>query len=60
MGRKETGNRALVEDFTKWLFQETGVVRVVKTEHHRTDETEPRDAYRKKANVVSDKLVAIY
>lgn len=54
---KETGNRAVLEDLTKWLFQETGVVRVVSTTHHRHGETEPRDAYRKKDNVVRILLV---
>lgn len=49
---KETGNRAFVDDLTKWIFQETGVVRVVSTTHHREGETEPRDQYRKKDNVV--------
>lgn len=27
------------------------MIRVVRTEHHRSDETEPRELYRKKANV---------
>ncbi|WOO80500.1 Dolichyl-diphosphooligosaccharide--protein glycosyltransferase subunit [Vanrija pseudolonga] len=48
---KETGNRAFVDDLTKWIFQETGVVRVVNTTHHRQGETEPRDQYRKKDTV---------
>ncbi|KAL1411902.1 oligosaccharyl transferase glycoprotein complex, beta subunit [Vanrija albida] len=51
---KETANRAFVDDLTKWVFQETGVVRVVSTTHHRQGETEPRDAYRKKDEVTYD------
>jgi oligosaccharyltransferase complex subunit beta len=49
----ETGNAAFANDLTSWLFQETGVVKVVSSTHHRDDETEPRDQYTKKDPVVS-------
>lgn len=50
---KETGNRQAVEDLTKWLFQETGVVKVVETRHHRKGGEQPEEEYRKKDEVVS-------
>jgi oligosaccharyltransferase complex subunit beta len=48
----ETGNAAFAEDFSKWIFQESGVIKVVSSTHHRDDETEPRDQYTKKDQVV--------
>lgn len=51
---KETGNRQAVEDLTKWLFQETGVLKVVETRHHRKDGEVPEEEYRKKDEVVSE------
>jgi len=51
--RLETGNAAFANDFTSWIFQETGVVKVVSSTHHRDDETEPRDQYTKKDPIVS-------
>lgn len=50
--RVETGNAAFVTDFTKWVFQETGVVKVVSTTHFREGETEPREMYTKKDDIV--------
>lgn len=50
---KETGNRKAVEDLTKWLFQETGVLKVVETRHHKKGGSEPEEEYRKKDEVVS-------
>lgn len=49
----ETGNAGFAADYTKWLFQETGLLKVVSTYHHRDSETESRDAYTKKDPVVS-------
>ena len=46
-------NKLLAEDLTKWIFQETGVVKVVATHHHRAGETEPREMYTKKDDLVS-------
>jgi oligosaccharyltransferase complex subunit beta len=45
-----------LEDLSKWLFQETGVLRVERTHHYREGETEPRDEYTKKDLVVSSCL----
>ncbi|KAK1927813.1 putative dolichyl-diphosphooligosaccharide--protein glycosyltransferase 48 kDa subunit precursor [Papiliotrema laurentii] len=48
-GVSETSkNKEFAEDFTRWIFQETGVVKVVATHHHREGESEPRKMYRKK------------
>ncbi|WVR03633.1 hypothetical protein IAU60_000627 [Kwoniella sp. DSM 27419] len=47
----ETGNAALVTDFTKWLFQETGVVKITDSTHFRAGESEPRELYTKKDDV---------
>jgi hypothetical protein len=51
--RLETGNAAFANDFSSWIFKESGVVKVVSSTHHRDDETEPRDQYTKKDPVVS-------
>jgi len=53
--RLETGNAAFANDFSSWIFQESGVVKVVSSTHHRDDETEPRDQYTKKDPVVSQR-----
>jgi hypothetical protein len=55
MVRLETGNAAFANDFSSWIFQESGVVKVVSSTHHRDDEVEPRDQYTKKDPVVSQK-----
>ncbi|WWD16332.1 hypothetical protein CI109_100758 [Kwoniella shandongensis] len=47
----ETGNAEFVSDFTKWVFQETGVVKIVSSTHFRAGETEPRDLYTKKDDI---------
>ncbi|BEI79776.1 hypothetical protein CcaverHIS002_0103050 [Cutaneotrichosporon cavernicola] len=57
---KETGNRAALEDLTRWLFQETGVIRVAKTHHHRVGEKEPREAYTKKDEVAYEITIQEY
>ena len=51
--RVETGNAGFAEDFSKWVFQETGVVKVISSTHHREGETEPRELYRIKDDLVS-------
>jgi hypothetical protein len=53
MASLETGNAAFANDFSSWILQESGVVKVVSSTHHRDDETEPRDQYTKKDPVVS-------
>lgn len=54
MLRLETGNAAFAEDFTKWVFQETGLIKVVSSTHHRDSDLLSRDAYTKKDPVVRD------
>ena len=46
-------NALFADDFTKWIFQETGVVKIVATHHHRAGETGPREMYTKKDDLVS-------
>jgi oligosaccharyltransferase complex subunit beta len=53
MNRFTTGNGEFVDAFTAWVLQETGVLKVVHTDHHRVNETEPREMYRIKDDVVS-------
>ncbi|WVQ93730.1 hypothetical protein IAU59_000807 [Kwoniella sp. CBS 9459] len=43
----ETGNAEFITDFTKWIFQETGVVKIVDSTHFREGEAEPREMYTK-------------
>ena len=45
-----------MEDFTKWIFQETGVVKIISTSHHREGETEPRELYRIKDDLVNNTI----
>ncbi|WVF66102.1 hypothetical protein IAT40_000841 [Kwoniella sp. CBS 6097] len=47
----ETGNAAFITDFTKWIFQETGVVKIVDSTHFREGEVEPREMYTKKDEI---------
>ncbi|ODO07875.1 hypothetical protein I350_03456 [Cryptococcus amylolentus CBS 6273] len=47
----ETGNAAFATDFTKWVFQETGVVKIVSSTHYREGESEPRTFYTKKDDI---------
>ena len=49
-----TGNAGFMEDLTKWVFQETGVIDVIASTHHRQSETSARDKYRIKDDLVSD------
>ncbi len=55
--RYTTLNADFVEDFTRWIFKETGVLKVVETAHHRVDEAEPRRMYRIKDDLVRLRLV---
>lgn len=48
-----TGNGEFLNAFTAWVLQETGVLKVVHTDHHRVNETTPREMYRIKDDVVS-------
>ncbi|EIW68966.1 oligosaccharyltransferase complex subunit beta [Tremella mesenterica] len=56
----ETGNAAFAEDFTKWIFQERGVVKVISTAHHRQSENQPREQYTKKDDLVYSVTLAEY
>jgi len=40
-----SGNLQFTRDVAKWTFQETNVLRIDKTEHHRVNETEPLEQY---------------
>ena len=51
--RMKTGNAEFAQDFSKWIFQETGVVKVVSTAHHRKGESESKEIYRIKDDLVS-------
>ncbi|WWC58336.1 uncharacterized protein I303_100876 [Kwoniella dejecticola CBS 10117] len=46
-----TGNAEFISDFSKWIFQETGVVKIVDSTHHRKGESEPRELYTKKDEI---------
>lgn len=48
----QTGNAGFAEDLTKWVFQETGVVKVISATHHRAAEPSPRELYTKKDDMV--------
>ena len=52
-----TGNADFIEDFTKWVFQENGVLKVLSTRHHRVTEVEPRNMYRIKDELVRSILL---
>ncbi|KAK8861744.1 hypothetical protein IAR55_002567 [Kwoniella newhampshirensis] len=54
----ETGNADFVTDFTKWVFQETGVVKIVSSTHSRAGETEPREMYTKKDDITYELTLA--
>ncbi|EPT06254.1 Dolichyl-diphosphooligosaccharide-protein glycosyltransferase [Fomitopsis schrenkii] len=41
----KSGNEQFASDVAAWTFQETGVLRVDDTTHHRVNETAPRDKY---------------
>jgi len=41
----KSGNEDLVNAMTKWVFQEIGVLRVGKINHHKIGESEPPEAY---------------
>ena len=47
-----SGNKHFVEDVAGWTFQETNALRIDRVEHHRVNETEPREQYTINDNVV--------
>jgi dolichyl-diphosphooligosaccharide---protein glycosyltransferase subunit DDOST/WBP1 len=48
----KSGNKQFVQDITKWTFQETLVLRIDNTTHHRVGEAVPRETYTTNDNVV--------
>lgn len=40
-----SGNTQFARDVAAWTFQESLVLRIDKTEHHRLNETEPQELY---------------
>ncbi|KAI0657230.1 dolichyl-diphosphooligosaccharide-protein glycosyltransferase [Cubamyces menziesii] len=42
---KQSGNRQFARDVTAWTFQESNVLRIDTVEHHRVNETLPRETY---------------
>ncbi|KAF4615153.1 hypothetical protein D9613_003385 [Agrocybe pediades] len=41
----KSGNAQFARDIAAWTFQENNVLRIDKIEHHRVNETEPRELY---------------
>jgi len=42
---EKSGNQALVDSLSKWVFQEKGVLRTGAVTHHKVGETSPPEAY---------------
>ncbi|KAJ9108348.1 hypothetical protein QFC20_003509 [Naganishia adeliensis] len=55
-----TGNGEFLNAFTAWVLQETGVLKVVHTDHHRVNETTPREMYRIKVDVTYTATLSQY
>ncbi|KAJ9125623.1 hypothetical protein QFC22_000585 [Naganishia vaughanmartiniae] len=55
-----TVNGDFADAFTAWIFQETGVLKVIQTEHHRVNETESREMYRIKDGVTYSATISEY
>lgn len=51
--RHQTANQAFAEDLTKWIFQETGVVKVVGSTHYGKGGELEKEQYTKNEQVVS-------
>ncbi len=49
---ERSGNEALSQALTQWLFKEKGVLRVVEVKHHKVGEKNPPSAYTIKQNIV--------
>ncbi|KAJ3064787.1 hypothetical protein HDU98_011838, partial [Podochytrium sp. JEL0797] len=52
VGSKKTANAKFVNELSKWVFQEKGVLEVRKTFHHRPTETQQHGSYRIKEDLV--------
>ncbi|KAI9168256.1 oligosaccharyl transferase glycoprotein complex, beta subunit [Blastocladiella emersonii ATCC 22665] len=51
-GATRPSNQAFVNELVRWTFQEKSVVRAGRTAHHKVGETEQRDMYRIKDEIV--------
>ncbi|KAF9572574.1 hypothetical protein EC968_009717 [Mortierella alpina] len=56
----KAGNRKFIEELTKWIFQEKGVLDVVAVEHHKVGEEEAPAHYRIKDNMTYTISLAEY
>lgn len=56
----KSGNAKFCRDVAAWTFQESLVLRIEKTEHHRVNATEPSEQYTTNDQLVSGVLVSPY
>ncbi|KAJ3205579.1 hypothetical protein HDU82_005110 [Entophlyctis luteolus] len=57
---KKTANAAFVAELSKWAFQEKGVLKVVKTFHHRLLEDKQHGSYRVKEHLLYELELSAY
>lgn len=57
---KQSGNRQFARDVAAWTFQESQVLRIDSVEHHRVNETLPRETYTTNDRVVRRLLNIIH
>ncbi|KAI9342767.1 Dolichyl-diphosphooligosaccharide--protein glycosyltransferase subunit WBP1 [Zopfochytrium polystomum] len=60
IGTAENSNFNFVTELSKWVFREKGVLKVVKTYHHRPSEDKQHGAYRIKDELVYEIDIAEY
>lgn len=58
VSRYKTANAAFFNDLTKWVFQETNVVKVVETSHKSNENGLEKAQYRKGEEIVSLRYVS--
>lgn len=56
----KSGNEQFSRDIAAWTFQESLVLRIDRTEHHRVNATEPLEQYTTDDQLVSFVLVSRY
>ncbi|CAI2165856.1 9358_t:CDS:2 [Funneliformis geosporum] len=56
----KSGNKALVNDLTKWTFQEKGILRITSRFHHKEGEYEQLEMYRIKDNIIYNIEISEY
>lgn len=56
----KSGNKALVNDLTKWTFQEKGILRTTSRSHHKEGEYEQLEMYRIKDNIIYNIEISEY